>query len=360
MGLVAVLLVGLPARAVHAHPAPFSYLDIRIGETAIEGTLLLHDFDVAHDLGVERPGDLLTPDAAAGHRDALAALMDRRLQIRADGRPLAIVWGAVSVVPAREGLSLAWRVDTPRPTTLTIAATIFPYDPIHQTFVTIREGPSLQQQILLDADRVSATYYAGTLQGRLAVARTFVPAGIEHILIGPDHVLFLIGLLLLGGSLWRLAGIVTAFTAGHSVTLALAALDLIAPPARLVEAAIALSIVVVGVDNLLVASVRSQTGADARDIRVWAAAGFGLVHGFGFASVLKGFGLPAGALGWSLASFNAGVEIGQLIVVVLVAAVLERVRRQRPAWTGPLVRIGSAAVILAGSYWFVQRVFGAG
>ena len=86
-------------------------------------------------------------------------------------------------------------------------------------------------------------------QGRLAVIRTFVLSGIKHILIGPDHILFLIGLLLLGGSLSRLALIVTAFTIGHSITLSLAALDILSPPARFIEPLIALTIVVVGADN---------------------------------------------------------------------------------------------------------------
>ena len=104
-------------------------------------------------------------------------------------------------------------------------------------------------------------YYAGTTQGRLAVIRTFVLSGIEHIMIGPDHILFLIGLLLLGGTLARLALIVTAFTIGHSITLSLAALDIVSPPAYFIEPLIALTIVVVGADNLLVlrASHRMQS-----------------------------------------------------------------------------------------------------
>ena len=134
-------------------------------------------------------------------------------------------------------------------------------------------------------------YYAGSWQGTRAVLAVFVPAGIEHILIGPDHVLFLIGLLLLGGSLWKLATIVTAFTIGHSITLSLAALDVVSPPGSIIEPAIALSIVFVGADNLLVqhdARVSHRhAGPDARqtkrprDIRPLVAAVFGLVHGFG-------------------------------------------------------------------------------
>ena len=95
------------------------------------------------------------------------------------------------------------------------------------------------------------TYYRGTTAGAFAVMGTFIPSGVHHILIGPDHILFLVGLLLLGGALRRLVTIVTMFTVGHSITLSLAALDIVTPPAWLIEPAIALSIVVVGADNLL-------------------------------------------------------------------------------------------------------------
>ena len=159
-------------------------------------------------------------------------------------------------------------------------------------------------------------YYAGSWPGVAAVLATFVPAGIHHIAIGPDHILFLVGLLLLGGSLGRLGLIVTAFTLGHSVTLSLAALGIVTPPASLVEPAIALSIVLVGVDNLLVGR---EEPTRRRDLRPILAGVFGLVHGFGFAAVLREFGLPQAALGWSLFGFNLGVELGQLALVVPLA-----------------------------------------
>jgi hydrogenase/urease accessory protein HupE len=183
----------------------------------------------------------------------------------------------------------------------------------------------------------------------VAVMKTFVPSGIHHILIGPDHILFLIGLLLTGGSWIALVRIVTAFTIGHSVTLSLAALDLVTPPATIIEPAIALSIVFVGADNLV--------RGNGRDLRAWVALVFGLVHGFGFANVLREFGLPDQALGWSLFSFNAGVEIGQLAIVVLVASLLASVRRRSATLGYRVAFAGSLVVIAAGTYWFVQRVF---
>ena len=150
--------------------------------------------------------------------------------------------------------------------------------------------------------------------------------------------------------MWRLLGIVTAFTVAHSVTLSLAALDLVNLPASLIEPVIALSIVYVGIDNLMV-------GQGSRDLRAWTAFFFGFVHGFGFAGVLKEFGLPSQALGWSLFSFNLGVEIGQACIVVVVAGLLMTLRKRWPALDRRIVVLGSIVVILAGAYWFVERVF---
>ena len=113
--------------------------------------------------------------------------------------------------------------------------------------------------------------------------------------------------------------------------------------------AIALSIIFVGVDNLV--------RGNGRDLRALAAAVFGLVHGFGFANVLREFGLPKEALGWSLFSFNVGVEIGQLAIVVVVASSLGAIRRRSATAAHRVAYAGSVIVIAAGTYWFVQRVF---
>ncbi len=252
ISLLAAMLVLAGARPL-AHSAPFSYLDLKITGTATEGTLVVHDFDVAHDVGVADPETLRDPAVAARYRDMFVRLMDSRLAITSDGRRRTLEWTTFETVPARQSLQLGFRIQGERPATLAVDALLFPYDPVHQTFVNVYEDGTLRQQAILSAARSDAMYYAGTAQGALAVIRTFVPLGIDHILIGPDHVLFLVGLLLLGGSLGRLAAIVTAFTLGHSVTLSLAALDLVSPPTRLIEPAIALSIVFVGADNLLYA-----------------------------------------------------------------------------------------------------------
>jgi hydrogenase/urease accessory protein HupE len=342
----------LSAPRLDAHTAPFSYLDLKLAGEHVEGTLVVHDFDAAHDLGIDDPVRLHDAAFAERYRDILARLMASRLSITVDGAPVSIEWTAFEPLPDRQSLRMGLRLPARVDAVMRIEALLFPYDPVHQTFINVYEGDTLRHQAILSVGRPAIDYYAGTVQGTWAVIQTFVPSGIEHILIGPDHVLFLIGLLLLGGSLPRLAAIVTAFTVGHSITLSLAALDLVSPPAHLVEPAIALSIVFVGADNLL---VRKTTAP--RDIRAMVAAVFGLVHGFGFAYVLKEFGLPSGALGWSLFSFNLGVEIGQLAIVIVVASALAAIHRRNARLGDRLAVAGSVLVIAAGGYWFIERVF---
>jgi len=364
VALAGCLLFLAAATCAEAHPAPFSFVDLHLEPQGVRGSIIVHDLDAAHDLGIDPPEGLLDPAIAEAHREALQALVTGRLRLTMDGQARAVQWTRLEVVPERFGLRLSFTAGA-RPARVDVRAVLFPYDPVHQTFVNIYEDGELRQQNILTADDPGLQYYAGTTQGRLAVIRTFVASGIEHILIGPDHVLFLVGLLLLGGTFRRLALIVTAFTIGHSITLSLAALDIVSPPARFIEPLIALTIVVVGTDNLFVLHDRGRARPDGsspppRDARPLFAGFFGLVHGFGFASVLKEFGLPADALAWSLVSFNIGVELGQLVIVAAAAVALALAARGRPALGAALARWGSIGVILAGTYWFVDRLFWTG
>ncbi len=346
--LAAIFLVALGGGRAAAHPAPFSFLDLIIRDAGVEGTLVLHVVDVAHDLGIVPADRLLDASEAARLRDTIVQLIEPRLRIRTDGAS-AVEWLGIEPAPDRHGILLRFRMPGPKPGALYMRPQMFPYDPAHQTFINIYDAGELRQQLIFHPGGGEQVYYTGSAQGVFAVMRTFVPAGIHHILIGPDHILFLIGLLLLGGTWITLVRIVTAFTLGHSLTLSLAALDLVIPPARLIEPAIALSIVFVGADNLVRGS--------GRDLRAWVALVFGLVHGFGFANVLREFGLPSQALGWSLFSFNAGVEIGQLAVVLIVTTTLVAIRRRSDTAGRQVARAGSFLVIAAGTYWFVERVF---
>jgi hypothetical protein len=228
----------------------------------------------------------------------------------------------------------------------------------------------LQRQLIFTSETARQSYALGRSPSTWAVAQQFVFEGVHHIFIGPDHILFIIGLLLLGGTLPQLLKIVTAFTLAHSVTLALATLGILNPSARLIEPLIALSIVFVGLHAIFeMAKSRGATpqaargsvarGSVARDWRVIFAFGFGFIHGFGFANVLREVELPARALGWSLFSFNLGVELGQATIVLAVAPLLALIYRRSLLWGQRVTAYNSVAVIAAGAFWFVQRVLGA-
>jgi hydrogenase/urease accessory protein HupE len=345
--LISILLFAVP---LVAHPVPFSYLDVQLQPGTVDVSLTIHIYDLAHDLQITPMERLLEPGFLAERNDAIHALMGPRVGLIVDQHPLNLEWLQPEILPERQSVRFHLRHSISNlPGAVSISAKMFPYDPQHQTFVNVYETDTLTSQMILDINHTQADYFAGTRQGVLAVIRKFVPAGIHHILIGPDHLLFLVGLLLLGGSIRRLAMVVTSFTVAHSITLSLAALNIVTPPARIIEPAIALSIVFVGADNLL-----AQGG---RDVRAWIAFAFGFIHGFGFANVLREMELPARALSWSLFSFNFGVEIGQLLVVVLVASAFATLR-SHSAWARrQLVYAGSIVVIAVGSFWFVQRVF---
>jgi len=349
LGIVAaVLLFTVPASA---HPTPFSYLDVRVNQGYAEVDLVAHIIDIAHDLNVDPPEQLLNPEVLTARKTAISQLLAARFHLRADGTPLTPgPWSDPVAVPERQSIRMTslFALDA-APGSVTLDALMFPYDPQHQTFVNFYESDALALQAILDTSKTSVEFFSGSRQGIWAVVRKFVPAGVRHILIGPDHLLFLVGLLLLGGTVRQLAVVVSAFTVAHSITLSLAALNIVNPPARIIEPAIALSIVYVGADNLMV--------RDGRDVRAWIAFAFGFIHGFGFANVLREMDLPRLALGWSLFSFNVGVEIGQLLVVVVVATVLAALRSRSEATGRRLAVVGSVAVIAAGTFWFIQRVF---
>jgi hydrogenase/urease accessory protein HupE len=178
------------------------------------------------------------------------------------------------------------------------------------------------------------------------VAWEYFVLGIEHIVFGIDHVVFLLGLILVGGRFRQLAIMVTAFTASHSVTLALAVLGVIAPSPRVIEPVIALSVAYVGVENFVAKDAANR----------WRVAGlFGLVHGFGFAGALGEVGMPSGGVPLALATFNLGVEAGQLALLAAALPLVLWLRKKD--WFMPRgVQVASAMVVLAGLFWFVTRV----
>jgi hydrogenase/urease accessory protein HupE len=185
------------------------------------------------------------------------------------------------------------------------------------------------------------------------VAVTYLKLGVEHILLGFDHLLFVLGLMLLTADLRRLIAAVTAFTAAHSITLALAALGFVHVPGAPVEATIALSLAFVAAE--IIRDRHGQAGLAAR--APWLVAfAFGLLHGFGFAGALSEIGMPAGHIPAALLFFNVGVEVGQLLFVAAVMAAWKGVVAARlplPRWAAlaPPYLIGSLAM-----FWVFQRV----
>jgi hydrogenase/urease accessory protein HupE len=188
--------------------------------------------------------------------------------------------------------------------------------------------------------------------GSWSVAGTYFVLGVEHILMGIDHLLFVLALLLLTRGAWRLVKTVTAFTVAHSITLGLATLGIVHVPSGPVEAVIALSIVFVAAEI-----VRARKGRERLASRMpWIVAfTFGLLHGFGFAGALSEVGLPEGQIPLALLFFNLGVEAGQLLFiagVLALVAVAERIRVAWPAWAElvPPYAIGTVAM-----FWVIQR-----
>jgi len=186
----------------------------------------------------------------------------------------------------------------------------------------------------------------GTSAPRRLSALDMIRLGIEHILTGYDHLVFLFGLVLVGGKWRSLLLVITAFTLGHSVTLGVAALGIYTPSPRIIEPAIALSIAYVGIENYFVADA-------AKRWRITLP--FGLIHGFGFAGALREVALPKADIPLALVSFNVGVEIGQLAIMAVVLPVVLYARKQE--WfKNAGVKTLSAAITVAGVVWFVTRV----
>lgn len=208
-------------------------------------------------------------------------------------------------------------------------------------------GPADQARFaVLTADAPDITIDHATGIPLWVTILEFIHLGVGHIFTGYDHLAFLIGLLLATTTLLSLVQVVTFFTLAHSVTLVLATLGIVALPPRLIESLIALSIAWVAIENF--------TGKMLIHRRVVTFV-FGLVHGFGFSNVLREMGLTRSQLAVSLASFNVGVEIGQLVFVALLFPLLMVVFRQK--WKEHAVAAASVSIMCLGFYWFVQRAF---
>ena len=366
---IALLPALLAPTAAPAHSPSNSYLSLAVGPTRIEGRWDIALRDLEHTLGLDRDGDgAITWGELSAARDAIGRYALGRLAIDAGGQPCPAV--------ALDQL-VAEHADGPYTVLLFSAACNVGASDLGLTYRLFADTDPLHRGLLrLDRDaRVTSHMFSpgnSTLMLPADPSRqpsgftTFLAEGFKHILIGVDHILFLLTLLVSAlvrrdGRRWLvirglrqpLLGIlktVTAFTIAHSVTLSLAVLGFVYLPPRLTESLVALSIVVAGLNNVRPFLTRHLSAV---------AFGFGLVHGLGFASALTDLGLPRATLLWALLTFNLGIEVGQFMLVAIFVPLLYSF------WfffhfEAVLVRIASAAIAGFASIWFFERALGIG
>lgn len=361
--VMALLLLSAPA---WAHKPSDSYLSLTVQDARIEGQwdIALRDLDAAIGLDVDDDGAITWGEVRAKHSE-IAAYALSRLTLVSDGtacipRTLEQLIehhtdGAYSV--------LRFRADCARPIARIHAdyRLLFDVDAQHKGLLRLtQEEQTVTAIFSLDSPTQEFTLGDRSLWRE---SLPFVREGVWHIWLGFDHVLFLIALLLpavlvriegrwdavadFSSVWWNVVSIVTAFTVAHSLTLSLATLGMVRLPSRLVESAIAASVVVAALANLYPRMTR----------RRWLVAfGFGLIHGFGFAAVLSDLGLSHTSLVLSLVSFNVGVEIGQL---AMVAAFLPLAYFLRHTWTYQRVVVvtGSLTIASVALLWLLERAF---
>lgn len=362
----AALVVGmfLAAGAAQAHKASDSYLSLALDGNTIAGRWDIALRDLEEAVGIDVNGDrAVTWGELRASRDAIAGYALARLALLGDSEPCPTGIRGLEVDRHTDGAYAVLRfaaVCSGPVRELEIGyALLFDLDPLHRGLLRIDDGETVHSGVLGPDDRILRIETESPR--RLRQFLTYLREGVHHIWIGIDHILFLVTLLLpavlrLRAGAWlpvarfRDAGVevvkvVTAFTLAHSITLTVATLGWLDLPARLVEPAIAASIVVAALNNLYPVVTR----------RLWLMAfGFGLIHGLGFAGVLAGLGLPPGALMLSLAAFNLGVEAGQL-AIVLVFLPLAYLLRRTQTYPRLGLQVGSGLIASIGAIWLIER-----
>jgi hypothetical protein len=351
-GWVAILALSsmvLGASAAQAHASDGRYVGVTVTDGGVDLVVSAEAERVAVAVGLGLDFD---DHALAARREVVAARLSRGLEVAAESGACVASPGSVRRVAGESGSMVAHTIGFACPEG---AQEIVLID--HQldvsassahTIVTLDGAP----QVL----RPGAASVVMKRPGAWSTAVAFVVEGGVHLVTGYDHLLFVLTLLLAAGTSVRTRGVrhavlaaarvITAFTLGHSLTLALAALDVVALPSALVEAAIAASIVAAAALNLW----RPEAGAE----RPWLAALFGLVHGFGFSSVLAEAGLPSNQRVLALLSFNVGIELAQLAVVALTIPLLGYLARKSSYQRRVLVP-GSLAILAVAALWLVER-----
>jgi hypothetical protein len=361
--ILLALLLGqvLPAQA---HKASDSYLNLNVQDKRIEGQwdIALRDLEMA--IGLDANGDAaITWDEVRAQHEAIAAYALARLQLSSGGQvcPLRVTGHLIDSHTDGAYAVLRLQGDCAAPVaTLDVGYNLlFDIDPQHKGLLRLTHGAATSSAIFAPDARQQALQVAAPARWRQFA--DYVRHGVWHIWIGFDHILFLVSLLLpavlvrskgawearetLRASAIDVLKIVTAFTLAHSLTLSLAALGAVSLPSRLVESAIAASVVLAALNNLWPLVHRW---------RALVAFGFGLIHGFGFASVLADLGLPQGALVLSLVGFNVGVELGQLAIVLAFLPLAYALRHGR-FYRRVVMAGGSALIALLAVVWLAER-----
>jgi HupE / UreJ protein len=363
VSIIVSLVFALPA---WAHKPSDSYLSLSVQNNHIEGQWDIALRDLADAIGLDSDGNgQLTWGEVRNKHDEIRAYALSRLALSADQQACTTQLleqlidhhtdGAYSVLLFRSDC------DAPIERLAVDYRLLFDIDAQHKGLLRLTQGGQTSTAIF--SQDSPAQEFSVAKRSRWTESMQFIHEGIWHIWLGFDHVLFLLALLLpavlvrvdgrwqaageFSSVCWNVVSIVTAFTVAHSLTLSLAALDVVRLPSRLVESTIAASVVLAGLGNLYPTMMK----------RRWIIAfGFGLIHGFGFAAVLTDLGLPHDSLLLSLVSFNVGVEIGQLAIV---AAFLPLAYLLRHSWSYPRLVLtgGSLAVIGIALIWFTERAF---
>jgi hypothetical protein len=358
--LLFLLLLCCVIAPAAAHKPSDSYLSLEVQGERVTGQwdIALRDLDYAIGLDQDDDGKLTWNEIRARHA-AIAAYALERLSLATDSGACRIVPGEQLLDDHTDGAYSVLRFQAVCPGSLaamTIGYRLFAdLDPQHKGLLRLTHDGVTSTAIFEPAHAHQRLSLSAPDQ--LAQFSAYVKDGVWHIWIGYDHILFLLSLLLpavllaapadnLRGAFIDVLKVVTAFTLAHSLTLTLASLSLVSLPSRLVESAIAASVILAAVNNIYPLF---------RGRRPWAAFGFGLIHGFGFASVLIDLGLPRGALLASLFGFNLGVEIGQLCIV---AVFLPLAFLLRHTWFyRRLLTTGSTVIALIALVWLVERAF---
>jgi hydrogenase/urease accessory protein HupE len=349
---IALLAVLLGPQPVRAHDTQLSSARAQVSGNDVGIVLELNarDLDVALKLALlDAGGTVSRPQLAQSSAAIGAYLLARTRVFNESGGTCRARMGTLDAKADHVLAQVHWRCP-PLAGALVYEATLFhEIDPAARHMFTASGDVRRMGLLSVATPRLKLVETRVEL---LEVLRHYFAAGAEHIAAGYDHIAFLLAVIVWGRRVWPLVGVITAFTVAHSLTLTLAVLGLVTLPARLVEPLIALSIVYVAAENFFVRDLR----------RRWAVTfAFGLLHGFGFAAVLRDYGLPADALAPALAAFNLGVEAGQLVVVLVAFSALHILHRllpgkleQRMQRTLPLGLSG--CILLLGVYWSVMRL----